>query len=257
MQSIFDRSVLLFRAPLSQLSHRITCLRLRRRHPYHISCTYAPITQYHDVVAWEYNPPAATSGGVAVARRRRRRPIGAHGGRNIACQFLLLLLYFCFFSGPAARSSRGPTVKRRSDGVYFQFLQPHSKVSVSDEDDGSGGTCIAVLYCLRPPAPALGCLLSVRRTTLFVRGSGGRSSSLLIARMVRPYQFSAVLLPCPIFNLSHLTLLYRRLLLLTISLLLTMPGWPTLLWMPQFRSTSVLRGILRSPISQSIWRCGI
>ena len=200
-------------------------------------------------------PPAATSGGVAVARRRRR-PIGAHGGRNIACQFLLLLLYFCFLhSGPAAPLIARPNSKKKMEFIFNFFSPQHSKVSVSD--DGSGGTCIAVLYCLRPPAPALGCLLSVRRTTLFVRGSGGRSSSLLIARMVRPYQFSAVLLPCPIFNLSHLTLLYRRLLLLTISLLLTMPGWPTLLWMPQFRSTSVLRGILRSTVSQSIWRCGI
>ena len=73
---------------------------------------------------------------------------------------------------------------RREAHFIFNFFSPqHSKVSVSDEDDGSGGTCIAVLYCLRPPAPALGCLLSVRRTTLFVRGSGGGNSSLLIARI--------------------------------------------------------------------------
>ena len=51
------------------------------------------------------HPPDATSGGVAVARRRRR-PIGAHGGRNIACQFLLLLLYFCFFCIPALQPAR-------------------------------------------------------------------------------------------------------------------------------------------------------
>ena len=147
---------------------------------------------------------------------------------------------------------------RREAHFIFNFFSPqHSKVSVSDEDDGSGGTCIAVLYCLRPPAPALGCLLSVRRTTLFVRGSGGRSSSLLIAR-IRP--------PLPIFccivALSNIQFIPPHPSLpspplLTISLLLTMPGWPTLLWMPQFRSTSVLRGILRSTVSQSIWRCGI
>ena len=110
MQSIFDRSVLLFRAPLSHAHH--ACALLRRRHPYHISCTYAPITQYHDVVAWEYTPRRHLRWYLRWCRRRaaakapHRRAWRQKYRMSISAFAAVLLLFL--HSGPAISKSFTP-----------------------------------------------------------------------------------------------------------------------------------------------------
>ena len=104
---------------------------LRRRHPCHISCTYAPITQY-DVVAWEYTPRrhlrwcrrrAAAQGPHRRAWRQKYR-------MSISAFAAVLLLFFAFRPCPT-------TPKRCRAGAVatkpvFAALLIHAHVHVGN-----------------------------------------------------------------------------------------------------------------------------